>query len=249
VSALRVRVVARLDLRNRSMNRFMAASLAVHVAFAAGLGVVSSRSRAPRINPDAIAVTLTGGVPASQTRVQQAAPPQPPAEPPPPVEEPAPKEATIEPNPVKVTKKPAAKKPEPAEPVAPQPSPTEEDASGSGTTGPGGGAGESTVASLELGDVEFAWYGTSVTAALQSNYTPPMLTNVRQTLVVVVSFEILRDGSVRNIRIESPSGVRSMDRSALRAVTDAAPLPALPAGLGSDTLPARFEFRWYPGAE
>lgn len=258
MSSIRIRILApRLDVLGTSLRRFTAASLAVHLLLAAGLVLVSSRRRAPRINPDAIAVTLTGGVPAPETRVRQEAPPAPPAPPPEPIERPEPKEATLEPNPVKVTKKPAPKEPEPepevAPPVTPPPAdPAETETDGGAGAGPavgGQGAGEPTVASLDLGDVEYAWYGSSITAALQSRYNPPMLANVRETLTVVVAFEILRDGSVRGLRVESPSGVPSMDRSALRAVIDASPLPPLPPGLGTDALPARFEFRWYPGDE
>jgi TonB family protein len=63
----------------------------------------------------------------------------------------------------------------------------------------------------------------------------------------MVTFDILRNGTVRGVRIAQSSGVRSLDRSALRAVADAAPLPELPRALDTDSVPARFEFTWYPG--
>ena len=46
--------------------------------------------------------------------------------------------------------------------------------------------------------------------------------------VVIVTFDILRNGSVRNQQIAQRSGNNTLDYSALRAVLDAAPFPPLP---------------------
>jgi protein TonB len=48
------------------------------------------------------------------------------------------------------------------------------------------------------------------------------------TPTVIVTFDILRDGSVRNSQIAQRSGNATLDNSALRAVMDAAPFPPLP---------------------
>lgn len=54
--------------------------------------------------------------------------------------------------------------------------------------------------------------------------------------MVVVTFDIQRDGSIRNAKVEERSGNASLDFSALRAVTDAAPFPPLPPNYtGSST--------------
>lgn len=54
--------------------------------------------------------------------------------------------------------------------------------------------------------------------------------------VVVVTFDILRNGSIRNPQVEQRSGNTSLDYSVLRAVTDAAPFPPLPSNYsGSST--------------
>jgi len=47
---------------------------------------------------------------------------------------------------------------------------------------------------------------------------------------VIITFDILRDGSVRNSQIAQRSGNATLDLSALRAVMDAAPFPPLPPG-------------------
>jgi protein TonB len=48
--------------------------------------------------------------------------------------------------------------------------------------------------------------------------------------VVIVTFEILRDGTVRNAKVAQRSGNTTLDYSALRAVMDAGPFPPLPSG-------------------
>jgi len=47
--------------------------------------------------------------------------------------------------------------------------------------------------------------------------------------IVVVTFSILRDGSVKNAQVAQRSGNSTLDYSALRAVMDAAPFPPLPS--------------------
>ena len=58
------------------------------------------------------------------------------------------------------------------------------------------------------------------TAGLAGLHTAPM---------VVITFDILRDGSIRNAKVIQRSGIETLDYSALRAVTDAAPFQPLPA--------------------
>ena len=103
-----------------------------------------------------------------------------------------------------------------------------------------------SIAPLSGGDVEFAWYRASVTAALYSNWQRPILTGLTEPIQVSISFEIVRDGRVVNLSVDGPSGVPSLDRSALRAVSDASPLPALPSNWRQPRLEAVFVFRLYP---
>ena len=59
---------------------------------------------------------------------------------------------------------------------------------------------------------------------------------------VIVTFVILRDGSVRDVRVAQRSGTTVLDYSAQRAVYDASPFPPLPQGY--DGSEARIEF-WF----
>jgi len=60
--------------------------------------------------------------------------------------------------------------------------------------------------------------------------------------VVVVTFDILRDGSIRNPQIAQRSGNSALDYSALRAVTDAAPFPPLPSNYSGSSTSVELQF-------
>jgi len=66
---------------------------------------------------------------------------------------------------------------------------------------------------------------------------------VREAPRAVVVFEILTDGSLRGIRLLHSSGNSSLDYSALRAVTNANPVPPLPAGLGKSSVTTEVWFQ------
>jgi protein TonB len=61
--------------------------------------------------------------------------------------------------------------------------------------------------------------------------------------VVVVTFDIQRDGSVRNPQIVQRSGNSTLDYSALRAVTDAAPFPPLPPNYSGSSTSVELQFQ------
>ena len=60
---------------------------------------------------------------------------------------------------------------------------------------------------------------------------------------VIVLFELRRDGQVSNPRILQGSGNIALDNTALRAVTQAAPFPPLPAQYERDTATIEFWFQ------
>jgi protein TonB len=61
--------------------------------------------------------------------------------------------------------------------------------------------------------------------------------------VAVVTFDIMRDGSIRNPQIAQRSGSASLDYSALRAVTDAAPFPPLPPNYSGSSTNVELRFQ------
>jgi protein TonB len=60
---------------------------------------------------------------------------------------------------------------------------------------------------------------------------------------VVVTFTILRNGTVRDVRILQRSGLPALDISAQRAIYEAAPLPPLPPGFERDDATIEFWFQ------
>ena len=58
----------------------------------------------------------------------------------------------------------------------------------------------------------------------------------------IVTFDLLRDGSVRNVHIAQSSGNSVLDYSAQRAIYDASPFPALPAAYDRNAASIEFWF-------
>lgn len=75
------------------------------------------------------------------------------------------------------------------------------------------------------------WRTQDVDARLQT--APP----------VTIAFDILRDGTARNVRVAQPSGNYSVDRSAQRAIFDVGRFPPLPAAFERDVAAVEFTFR------
>ncbi len=61
--------------------------------------------------------------------------------------------------------------------------------------------------------------------------------------VVIVTFDIQRDGSVRNAKVVQRSGNSTLDYSALRAVMDAAPFPPLPSEFDRNEANVELQFQ------
>jgi protein TonB len=257
-----IRLRLRLPARGSPLARWIGLSLAGHAVFVAAVLLMPSLDAGSRV-PDHVVVELVPvvGPMSSPAEVAAPQPPEPAPAPAPPPEkaEPVPilpKKPPPEPPAEPVEKKPVKKKEEkktPPPPVPPRADPAA--ATATGTTGaPGGttlgkevGDSQGGVAALEAGDLQFAWYRSSVTAALHANWRKPAVEGVADSYLVTVAFDIRRDGTVEGLRIEQPSGIDVLDRSAIRAVRDASPLPPLPRTWPGEVLAARFVFRLYPG--
>jgi len=242
MSALRIRVVARVGSSAR-LSPFVIGSLAVHAVLVAAMILLPALDGRTAIPDHPLVVNLVAPV-RSASSVQAA--PAPPT--PTPTKKPEGVHVeTKKPKPAPKKKpKPAPKEelPDPGPPTPPVANPAPGEPGGA-PMGPSGPVGDSITA-FEGGGVELAWYRSQVTAALYSNWRKPVLQGAREPIDVRVTFDIVRDGSVRNLRVEIPSGVPSLDRSALRAVTDAAPLPPIPPSWRDPILPAGFVFRLHP---
>jgi len=73
---------------------------------------------------------------------------------------------------------------------------------------------------------------------LESTVDPSLMYAPR----VRVTFDIMRDGSIRNIQLIQSSNNRSLDNSAIRAVQSSSPLLALPAAYSGSSVSVEFYF-------
>jgi TonB family protein len=59
----------------------------------------------------------------------------------------------------------------------------------------------------------------------------------------MISFTIMRDGTVKDAKIGQSSGNYNLDNNALRAVLESSPLPQLPAGYDKDSASVELWFQ------
>lgn len=89
----------------------------------------------------------------------------------------------------------------------------------------------------------YSWYVAAVKRRISENWLVSTVdASVRATPRAIVTFTILRDGSIHNVRITQSSGNLSVDNSAQRAVLGANPLPALPNDYGASSVNVEFFF-------
>jgi TonB family protein len=256
-------VLAQRTRLDRGAGTAVALSLLLHGAMAA-TGIYLALRRpdpisAPAINirfaPSAPAAVKTAAgrtrsTPVEKPRTEPVAPPKP-AEPrieapKPEVEKPA--TAPVEKNTAptsafgRSTKKGSDSPPVPV-PKSAAPS-TTLDGSASAAAGaasaadvPVGGAG---VTGLEGGDFPYTLYIERMKTLIGNRWIRPQVSAGTTTTVY---FVINRDGSVRDSKVQSPSGHGTFDRAALRAVLESSPLPPLPYGYTGTYLGVHLTFK------
>jgi len=85
--------------------------------------------------------------------------------------------------------------------------------------------------------LRFKIYYTIIWGKIKEGWVlPEGLIKNKEGLEAVISFKILRDGEIKNIRFEKSSGNSYFDKSVLRAVEKANPLPSLPVEHREDYL-------------
>lgn len=112
-----------------------------------------------------------------------------------------------------------------------------------GAIAPGAGPGfgfSSDGAALDEADFQFPLYIQQMLGAISRNWFRPQ---GGETAGCIVWFRISRQGAILESRLESPSGLSHFDRSALRAVQNAAPFPPLPADFPGPHLGVHLRFQ------
>ncbi len=89
----------------------------------------------------------------------------------------------------------------------------------------------------------YPWYVESVRRRISSNWLLSTVDPyVKWAPRAVISFEILRNGTIVNTQVLQSSGVASVDRSALRAIHDSSPLERLPSDYTGESVAVEFWF-------
>jgi len=92
------------------------------------------------------------------------------------------------------------------------------------------GTGEIGVGPNNILGTRFGAYADLVIKRVSDKWDTAGLGGLHTAPLVIVTFDIQRDGSVKNVQIVQRSGNTSLDYSTQRAVMDAAPFPPLPPG-------------------
>lgn len=132
----------------------------------------------------------------------------------------------------KSTKKPAN--------VAPPPSLPQPAAIAATATTPEIAVGTSGVTGLEGGDFPYTIYIERMKTLIGTNWFRPQ---VAAGTALTMYFVVDRDGSVRDVKVETSSGNAAFDRAAQRAVLEVSPLPPLPFGYNGTYLGVHLTFK------
>jgi protein TonB len=107
-------------------------------------------------------------------------------------------------------------------------------------TAPNIAIGGTGVTGIEGGDFPYTIYIDRMHTLIGQHWLRPQAAPGTTT---TVSFVIERDGTIRDVRTETPSGNGTFDRGALRAVLEASPLPPLPFGYSGNYLGVHLTFK------
>ena len=99
-----------------------------------------------------------------------------------------------------------------------------------------------TGANTTLG-TQFAGYAQQIQQLIAQKWqTGDVDARVATAPTVIATFELLRDGSIRNLKILQASGISTLDFSVRRAILEASPFPPIPPGYSRDSANVEFWF-------
>jgi len=89
----------------------------------------------------------------------------------------------------------------------------------------------------------YGWYVTAMRNRISQNWLQSTVDpNIHSAPRVYVAFQILRDGQIVNTQLTASSGVISLDRSVLRAISDSTPMQPLPPDYRGSSVAVEFWF-------
>jgi len=92
----------------------------------------------------------------------------------------------------------------------------------------------------------FPWYVQAVQRRVSSNWLQSTVDpSVAYAPRVIITFTILRDGTITNIQIQRSSNIYSVDSSAVRAVQSSSPVQPLPGAYSGSSVNVQFWFDFH----
>ena len=229
-------------------------SAAAHVVFL-GLIFLGPHFLPQRPRPPLILVGQIVSPPPAAVAGPPAAPRTAPAAPaakpqPPPAPKRQPESVPPEPGKPRAKATPEAKSPPKPEPPS-RPAATEAPSAAAGAVPQGvglagGGGDASGVPSITSTVFPYDWYRTTMVNLIRARWRRPVTPGLTAPLRCSLSFLIARNGSVSEVALAAGSGFSPLDESALRAVTEAGPLPPLPYQYTSESVRAELVFELTP---
>jgi TonB family protein len=98
-------------------------------------------------------------------------------------------------------------------------------------SGPGSGSGFGSELSSQIGlsNFPYTYYLQTIHGKISGNwFTSQVSPGISGNFHTTVYFKIFRNGEISSLEIREPSGIRSLDLSARRAIQSSAPFPPLP---------------------
>ncbi|MGQ9604392.1 MAG: energy transducer TonB [bacterium] len=105
--------------------------------------------------------------------------------------------------------------------------------------------GKSSGIRVDSKGFNFGYYLEIIRERVSDNWSPPPVGS--DIVVSTIYFRIRKTGEITDIKLEKSSGFELYDRAAIKAVSDAAPLPPLPVGFKDQWLGVHFEFEYKSG--
>jgi TonB family protein len=108
-----------------------------------------------------------------------------------------------------------------------------------------GGGGQLGLGSANPFGNQFGWYADLIRQRVGEKWrTQEVEAAVQTAPLVIVSFRILKNGEVRDIKLEKSGGNYSLNQSTMRAIQEASPLPPLPTEFRRDSATVEFHFQF-----
>ncbi len=95
---------------------------------------------------------------------------------------------------------------------------------------------------------QFPGYLQIMENKISGQWTPPPISMQGEGAGAIIQFNVRKDGRIESVEIEKSSGNKFFDLAAMRAISQAHPLPPLPEDLNEERLTVHFSFTVQKGS-